>query len=65
MNPQEWQCYVNSGKVPSHFLHSMIKLIIEGGKLNLQHLAVYQSHGEIVEIMLKKWINNLNKIKQL
>ena len=54
MNQHEWSTYVNSGEVPSHFFHSMIKLIREGGKLNLQHLAVYQSHGEIVEIMLKK-----------
>lgn len=54
MNQQEWQCYVNTGEVPSHFFHSMVEIIREGGKLNLQHLAVYQSHGEIIEIMLKK-----------
>jgi hypothetical protein len=54
MNEQEWSTYVNLGEVPHHFLHSMVKLIREGGKLNLQHLAVYRSHGEIVEIMLKK-----------
>jgi hypothetical protein len=54
MDKQEWQRYVNLGEVPYHFFKSMVKLIKEGGKLNGQHLAVYQSHGEIVEILLKK-----------
>ena len=54
MDQQEWQHYVNLGEVPQHFFQSMVKLIREGKSLNLQHLAVYQSHGEIIEIMLKK-----------
>jgi hypothetical protein len=53
MNQQEWQSYVNFGEVPHHFFQSMVEIIKKGGKLNRQHLAVYQSHGEIVETMLK------------
>ena len=54
MNNEEWNTYVNTGEVPYHFFKSMIKLIKEGGKLNQQHMAVYTSHGAIVEILLKR-----------
>lgn len=54
MNEQEWQSYVDSGEVPWHFFKSMIDLIKKGEKLNEQHLAVYMSHGEIIEILLKR-----------
>lgn len=54
MNEQEWESYVNTGEVPYHFFKSMVDLIKQGKKLNQQHLAVYTSHGEIVEILLKK-----------
>lgn len=54
MNEQEWESYVNTGEVPYHFFKSMVKLIKQGEKLNQQHLAVYTSHGEIIEILLKK-----------
>ena len=54
MNKTEWDTYVNTGEVPYHFFKSMVDLIKEGGKLNQQHLAVYTSHGEIIELMLNK-----------
>jgi hypothetical protein len=53
MNEHEWSTYVNTGEVPYHFFKSMVKLIKEGKKLNEQHLAVYMSHGEIIEVLLK------------
>jgi len=54
MNPEEWKIYVDKGEVPYHFFKSMVKLIKEGKRLNQQHLAVYQSHGPIIEVLLKK-----------
>jgi hypothetical protein len=54
MNPQEWQHYVDKGEVPMHFLKSMVESIKKGERLNGQHLAVYQSHGMIIEMMLRK-----------
>lgn len=54
MNSEEWKQYVDTGEVPYHFFKSMVKLIKDGKALNSQHLAVYQSHGQIVEFLLSK-----------
>lgn len=52
MTPEEWQLYVDTGEVPMHFFKSMVEAIKNGKTLNSQHLAVYQSHGKIIEILL-------------
>jgi len=52
MTPQEWKHYVDKGEVPMHFFKSMVEAIKNGKTLNSQHLAVYQSHGEIIELLL-------------
>ena len=52
MNPQEWERYVDSGEVPYHFFKSMVKAIKNGDALTSQHLAVYQSHGKVIEVLL-------------
>ena len=52
MNPQEWKHYIDKGEVPYHFFKSMVKAIKAGDKLNSQHLAVYSSHGRIIEVLL-------------
>lgn len=54
MNPKEWKIYVDTGFVPQHFFKSMVESIKAGDRLNQQHLAVYQSHGSIIEMMLTK-----------
>jgi surface polysaccharide O-acyltransferase-like enzyme len=54
MTTEEWQCYVNTGEVPLHFIKSMVKLIREGKVLSQQHIAVYTSHARIIETLLKK-----------
>lgn len=54
MNPKEWKIYVDTGFVPQHFFKSMVESIKAGDRLNQQHLAVYQSHGPIIEMMLTK-----------
>ena len=54
MNPQEWEHYVDSGEVPYHFFKSMVESIKNGDALTSQHLAVYSSHGEIIEVLLSK-----------
>ena len=54
MSPQEWKHYVDKGEVPMHFFKSMVESIKAGNRLNQQHLAVYQSHGPIIEMMLTK-----------
>lgn len=52
MSPEEWTIYVDTGFVPIHFFKSMVEAIKTGGTLNHQHLAVYQSHGKIIEVLL-------------
>ena len=52
MTEYEWKRYVDSGEVPYHFFKSMVKAIKAGDKLNSQHLAVYSSHGRIIEVLL-------------
>jgi len=52
MSPQEWKDYVDKGEVPMHFFKSMVEAIKNGKTLNSQHLAVYQSHGKIIEVLL-------------
>ncbi|MDC0008894.1 hypothetical protein OAE73_00875 [bacterium] len=54
MNPQEWKVYVDTGEVPYHFFKSMVESIKKGERLNQQHLAVYQSHGKVIEVLLSK-----------
>ena len=54
MSPQEWKDYVDKGEVPMHFFKSMVEAIKNGKTLNTQHLAVYQTHGQIIEMMLTK-----------
>jgi hypothetical protein len=54
MNKEEWAIYVDKGIVPMHFFKSMVESIKKGEKLNGQHLAVYQSHGPVIEMMLNK-----------
>jgi len=54
MNATEWKHYVDSGEVPYHFFKSMVKAIKNGDALTSQHLAVYSSHGEIIELLLSK-----------
>jgi len=52
MTDQEWKRYVDTGEVPYHFFKSMVNAIKNGDKLNGQHLAVYSSHGRIIEVLL-------------
>jgi len=52
MKQEEWQHYVNSEKFQRHFFKSMVEAIKNGKTLNSQHLAVYQSHGKIIEVLL-------------
>ena len=54
MSTEEWTIYVDTGFVPMHFFKSMVEAIKTGGTLNHQHMAVYQSHGPIIEMMLAK-----------
>lgn len=54
MNPQEWETYLENGIVPLHFIKEMVELIKGGGHLTTRHLAVYQSHAQIIEAYLRK-----------
>ena len=54
MTKEEWKHYVDTGEVPMHFFKSMVESIKNGDALTSQHLAVYQSHGQIVELLLSK-----------
>lgn len=54
MNPTEWETYLESGIVPTHFIREMVELIQDGKSLTSRHLAVYQSHAQIIETYLLK-----------
>lgn len=54
MNKEEWNLYVDTGKVPRHFINSMVDSIKTGKLLSPQEIAVYSSHGTIIEALLKK-----------
>ena len=54
MNPQEWKHYVDKGEVPMHFFKSMVEAIKSGGTLNNQHMAVYKSNSQVIEMLLAK-----------
>lgn len=54
MNPQEWETYLESGIVPPPFIEEIVQLIKGGGYLTSRHLAVYQSHAQIIETYLQK-----------
>lgn len=52
MTPEEWKNYIDKGEVPIHFLKEMVDLIKAGKSLTDKHLAVYQSHGQVIETLL-------------
>jgi hypothetical protein len=54
MNKEEWNLYVDTGKVPRHFINSMVGSIKAGKLPTPQQIAVYSSHGTIIEALLKK-----------
>jgi hypothetical protein len=54
MNSEEWNHYIETGEVPRDFLNEIIDKIKSGGTLSLEHLAVYQTHSYLIEILLKK-----------
>lgn len=54
MNKEEWNLYVDTGKVPRHFIKSMIDCIKTGKLPTPQQIAVYSSHGTLIEALLKK-----------
>lgn len=54
MTPEEWLIYIDTGEVPFTFLKEMVDIIKEGKSLTDKHLAVYQTHSQIIEALLKK-----------
>lgn len=54
MNKEEWNLYVDTGKVPRHFINSMVESIKAGKLPTTQQIAVYSSHGTLIEALLKK-----------
>ena len=54
MDNKEWKQYVETGNVTIRFLKAMAQKIKDGDKLNAQYLAVYQTHSDIIELLLSK-----------
>lgn len=50
---QDWKRYVDTGKVSGKVLMDIVKRIKEGEILGTRELAIYMSHGEIIEGLLK------------
>jgi len=53
INDQDWQKYVDTGEVGIHMLKDIVRRIKAGEKLGTRELAIYMSHGEIIEGLLK------------
>lgn len=56
MTPEEWKNYIDTGEVPMYFLEEMVNLIKMGESLTDRHLAIYQSHGKVIEMLLNRYI---------
>ncbi len=54
MTPEEWKNYIDTGEVPMYFLEEIVNLIKMGESLTDLHLAVYQSHGKVIEMLLNR-----------
>ena len=54
MNKEEWNLYVDTGKVPRHFIKSMVDCIKTGKLPTPQQIAVYSSHGTLIEALLSE-----------
>ena len=54
MDLEEWNLYVDTGKVPRHFIDTMVESIKAGKLPTPQQIAVYSTHGTIIEALLKK-----------
>lgn len=54
MSSEEWQRYVDTGEVSGKVLMEIVKRIKTGEDLGTRDLAVYMSHGEIIERLLIK-----------
>lgn len=54
MNKEEWNTYLDTGFVPQHFIMEIVHGIKEGKRLNPKHLAIYQTHAQIIEIYLRR-----------
>ena len=55
ISEKSWKIYVDTGKVSGKVLMGIVKRIKEGEVLGTRELAIYMSHGEIIEGLLKSW----------
>ena len=49
----DWKKYVNTGELGIHVLQDIVKRIKAGEKLSTKDLAIYTSHGDILETLLR------------
>ena len=54
MSREEWNTYIDTGFVPQYFIKEIVAGIKNGQKLTPNHLQVYMTHGQIIEIYLNK-----------
>jgi hypothetical protein len=54
MKDKEWKQYVETGYMPMKVLKSIARLIKKGDALNTRCIAVYQTHAQIIELLLSK-----------
>ena len=50
---QEWERYVNTGKVNQRVIQEIVEGMKRGAKLNGRQLAIYISNSEEIETLLK------------
>ena len=53
INDQDWQKYVDTGEVGIHMLKDIVRRNKAGEKLGTRDLAVYSSHADILETLLR------------
>ena len=50
---QEWEKYVNTGKVNQRVIQEIVEAMKKGSPLNGRQLAVYMNNSDMIETLLK------------
>ena len=51
---KDWDRYIDTGKLELKYVKDLVDRIKKGERLNLQDLQVYQTHADIIEVLLKR-----------
>lgn len=53
INNKDWQTYVDTGEIHAKYLQEIADHIKQGRSLSTKELAIYGTHHQIIEALLK------------